>query len=254
MSQLKQILGVLFLLCTTCAFAEVEIVYDPLNSPSWDVMQRKFLSDHPVVFDQRVRVSAPDNAEDSLNVPVSVWVDDLVGVEKIVVFSDLNPIPLVLNFYPLEVRPYLAFRFKVQQATPIRAAALAADGKWHVGGKWIEAMGGGCTAPSNGRTTGNWANNLGITTGRVFDRAGDFNRLRFRVMHPMDTGLADGIPAFYIKETRIEDEQGKLLARLELFEPVNENPVISLDIADRTNALNIEGVDNNGNKFTANIK
>ncbi|WP_341649013.1 hypothetical protein [Thauera humireducens] len=43
---------------------------DPLDSSRWDDMRRVFFGDAPVVFDDRVAVTAPFSAEDPLNVPV----------------------------------------------------------------------------------------------------------------------------------------------------------------------------------------
>lgn len=67
------------------------------------------------------------------------------------VFAELNPIHKVLEMEPLRADARIGFRIKVQQATPVRAAALTDDGVWHVGGRVVEAAGGGCTAPSLGR-------------------------------------------------------------------------------------------------------
>ena len=89
------------------------------------------------------------------------------------VYADLNPIVKVLQFYPDKAKPYLAFRVKLQQSRPIRAAArtrwrmanerrLGNDYRWWLHGaqcpcgQWLapvaiavgcgagQGMGGGC--------------------------------------------------------------------------------------------------------------
>ncbi len=69
----------------------------------------------------------------------------------------------------------------------------------------------------------------------------------------MDTGLVPGIPAFYIEDLDFSDSQGKELARIELYEPINENPVLSFDFnqADGSSTIYMTGSDNNGNEFEA---
>lgn len=239
------------------ALAANPLPVDPLNSPSWGTMAKQLLGNDPIVFDDRVNVLAPASAEDSMNVPVSVSVKGLDHIEQILVFSDLNPIPKILVFRPIKSDAYLAFRFKVQQSTPIRAAVQTTDKVWHVGGRWIDAAGGGCTSPSVGMTSGNWTNTLGqVSAKRWLDPSTHSERVRMKIMHPMDTGLAPGIPAFHITNLDLLDQKTQPIAQLELFEPVSENPVLSFDIH-RPQASNspilISGRDNNGNRFHAEI-
>ncbi|MBU0654069.1 MAG: quinoprotein dehydrogenase-associated SoxYZ-like carrier [Gammaproteobacteria bacterium] len=224
---------------------------DPLNSPQWGVMHSRFLNGETYVFDDKVKVLAPDSAEDSLNVPITFDASALQGVEKIVVMADLNPIPGVLEFRPKTIPARLSFRMKLQQGSPVRAAAKTADGVWHVGGAWVDAAGGGCTLPSTGTATGDWSSTLGKVSANVWQRP-DNNRLRVRVMHPMDTGLASGIPTFHIEDMNILDESGALLAEMTLHEPISENPMLSLDVGKHT-GFRLEGHDNNGNRIDAEV-
>lgn len=227
---------------------------DPLASARWEDMRKQFFGNQTLVFDERVKVTAPQFAEDSMNVPVRVDAEGLPDVREIMVFADFNPILKVLEFYPEQAKPQLAFRFKLQQASPVRAAARTADGVWHVGGTWVDAAGGGCTAPGAGRAAGGWEKVLNEVTSRVWTEPDAGRRLRLRVMHPMDTGLAPGIPAFYIEQLTLKDEHGTTYFRLNTFEPVAENPIFTFDLPARTQssgALVLSGVDNNGNRVTA---
>ncbi|MEN9560227.1 MAG: hypothetical protein RLZZ502_1438, partial [Pseudomonadota bacterium] len=207
---------------------------------------------------------APAAAEDATNVPVHVKVVGLGKIAEVHVLADYNPIVKALVFYPGEAEPSLGFRLKVQQSTPIRAVVKTSEGKWYSGVHYIEAAGGGCTAPSFG-TQAEWKANLGkvqsrrfmpmsngpeLSEGRTSDAA---VRVRFRVSHPMDTGLAPGIPALYIEELNLLDAKNNRVSRIESFEPVSENPVYSLDLPKRyaSEALQLVGKDNQGNKVGA---
>lgn len=231
---------------------------DPYQSWPWLEMRREYLDDAPLRFDRRVEVLGPAFAEDPMNVPISVHVDPALGaVERIVVLVDRNPIRRVLVFEPMQAMPAIGFRFKLEQASPVRAAVKLRQGGWVVGGTWVDSAGGGCTVSGATRQDGSWARSLGEVSGRLFSRGGDNGaaaRLRLQVMHPMDTGLVGGIPAFYVNRLSVRDAQGQELARLQAYEPVSENPVFSVDFsAPPTGGVQIVGSDNNGNRFAQSL-
>ncbi|CAA6823775.1 MAG: FIG00956261: hypothetical protein [uncultured Thiotrichaceae bacterium] len=242
---------IVFSLMAQANAADKEMV-DPLNSPQWGVMHKRFLNSEPVVFDDKVKVYAPEFAEDSMNVPISFEAIELKDIKEVVVMADLNPIPLVLRYFPNELTPYLAFRIKLQQGSPVRAAVKTSDNIWHVGGTWVDAAGGGCTLPSIGTSSGDWSSTLGKVSANIWPRKNSSNRLRIRVMHPMDTGLAPGIPKFHIEKMTLSDKEGNKLARLEVYEPISENPMLSLGV-DKHEYLKINGRDNNGNIVDAEV-
>ena len=140
-----------------------------------------------------------------------------------------------------------------QLPSTVRAAVLDGDGTWHVGGAWISAAGGGCTMPSVGAGSPIWQERIGEVAARQWTPfEGGGSRLRFRVIHPMDTGLAAGIPVFHLEDVRILTEAGDTLARLALYEPVSENPLLSLDF-DYVGPVRVEGRDTQGNQVSARV-
>ncbi len=222
---------------------------DPLRSIAWGDMQAQLFGKAPAVFDDRVTIAAPVAAEDAFQVPFLVDAGALGRVQRILVFAELNPIPLILDFTPGRLAPLVATRFKIQQATPLRAAALDLKGTWHVAGQWVDAMGGGCTTPALAHGEADWTARLGETEARVFDRGGR-RRVRLSIRHPMDTGLAAGIPAFFIEKVTIEDAGGVLLGEMATFEPVSENPLLTFEVpAGVGDDITVTARDNNGNIF-----
>lgn len=245
----------MLVLCASlfCAMSQAAPVSDPLNSSRWPDLQRQYVDDADVRFDPRIEVLAPRVAEDSMNVPVTVRLRDLPDVKRVLVIADFNPIVKVLEYEPLMAQPGLSFRLKLQQASPVRALVQTGDGRWFAGGQWVDAAGGGCTAPSTGRSAPDWAQKLNQVQTRIW-RDGRNQRLRLRIQHPMDTGLAPGIPAFYIERIAVVDEKGQPLFRLDTFEPLSENPVFSFDLPDTGDApLRLVGRDNNGNRIDARV-
>ncbi|HAF54988.1 MAG TPA: quinoprotein dehydrogenase-associated SoxYZ-like carrier [Thauera sp.] len=244
------------LACATAAGAgtpPVSTAEDPLDSPRWGDMQKQFFDAQPVVFDARIKVTGPAVAEDPLNVPITADASALPGVEEMIVFADFNPIVKALRFEPGAARASLGFRIKLQQSSPVRVAARTADGVWRVGGAWVTTTGGGCTLPSLGSGSPEWQDRLNEVNGRLWPRIGGGERLRMRIIHPMDTGLAAGIPAFHIEDISIADESGRVLSRIQPLEPVAENPSFTLDFAEVApgTRLQVSGRDNNGNRIDA---
>lgn len=231
---------------------------DPFKSFQWVELKKEFLGPSArVVFDPRVKVLGPAFAEDPMNVPVTVSAD-LAGVQRLVVLVDRNPIRKVLELQPLAVQAAVSFRFKLEQASPVRALAQTADGLWHAGGTWVDSSGGGCTVAGATRADGSWTQTLGQVSGRVFASpvpGGDSAaRLRLRIMHPMDTGLVNGIPAFFVSKLSVRDARNRELLRIQTFEPVSENPVFSFDFSKPPEGpLRITGIDNNGNRIDSRI-
>lgn len=249
-------IAILAALATLAAFPALALeeprtpLKDPFRTGMWNQHQVRILGDPgQISFDARVIVKAPKSAEDAFQVPVLVDATKIANVERIVISVDYSPIPKVLTYYPGKAAAKLAFRFKIDQATPIRAAVRDRDGRWYVGGTRIDAAGGGCTAPAQAYATADWEQNLGKVRGRMWPAKG---RLRVIVDHPMDTGLADGIPVFIIEKLALEGRKGTL-ARLELHEPVDEDPTFTFYF--RPGQLNedvrVVGRDNNGNPVNA---
>jgi sulfur-oxidizing protein SoxY len=205
---------------------------DPLDSVMWADLAERFFRGRSVSFDARITVQAPQVIEDQTQVPITVDASALGSVRRVMVFADLNPIPHVLTFTPAGgAPPFIAFRMKVEQATPVRAAAEMPDGSWRVGHTLLDAAGGGCSAPAHQRKSDAWASALGQVHGQAWRQGDGLTRLRLRLQHPMDTGLTpDNVPAFYISELTLAGAEGEPLGRLELFEPVAENPVLTVKV------------------------
>jgi sulfur-oxidizing protein SoxY len=227
---------------------------DSLNSVMWDFVATEFLlsdkSSKKIVMNNQILVHAPKVAEDQLNLPIHVDARSVKNVQKIVVIADLNPIPKVLTYEPKQAEARLSFRIKVGQATPVRAAVLDKDGVWHVGGTFVDASGGGCSQPAVAYGNDDWVKRLAEIRGKIWRTPGQKSaKLRFSVRHPMDTGLADGIPAFFVEKLEFKGANNKLIGNLIIHEPISENPTETLFpiLKEATTAVQIKGRDNDGN-------
>lgn len=244
----------LWLLLSGPALAS-DLPADPLGSGMWESIAQAYYPGGEIVFDDRVKLMVPQAAEDQFFVPVTVDAGALTDVQEIVVVADLNPIQRALSFKPGDAEPFIGLRMKVEQSTPIRAGVRTADGVWHMAAHIIEAAGGGCSAPAQAHGNADWMATLGKTKAKVTRGEGDEARITLRMRHPMDTGLADGIPAFYLHDLDIATSEGRKLASLNAYEPVSENPTFTLKtrIASSESVLVVTGRDTEGNRYALSL-
>lgn len=227
-----------------------------MKSGKWGDLVVRLLPGAPVVLDERVKVIVPRVVENQAQVPVLADARAVPGVKKLVVFADYNPIEHVLTLSPEKAEPYISFRMKVEQGTPVRVAALGADGQWHVGSVFLDAAGGGCSAPALARRDQDWSETVGRAQGRLWRQADGTARIRMRVRHPMDTGLGkDNTPAYFIERMMARAASGEALAELEAHEPLAEDPTLTLIVrpAKGEASVEFESRDNNGGVYRASI-
>jgi sulfur-oxidizing protein SoxY len=233
---------------------------DPLGSMQWPPLRRRFIGSERMQFSDAVLVKGPPMADDAMNVPLMVDARGLLGqgheIDRIVIIADRNPVQHVATFMPRKAQPLLALRFRLEQASPVRALVRTSSGQWHVGQTWINAAGGGCTVPGISRSDGSWSRTLNQVQARLFPNLLDGRgaRLRLQVMHPMDTGLVAGIPAFHLEELELRDSAQQPWLRIELHEPVSENPLLTFEFKQRPPPLILSGRDNNGNRIEQELK
>ena len=94
--------GAFLALAAPATAQEVKVpLDDPMQSGMWAYHQKELLGDpDAIAFDDRVKLSAPASAEDTVNVPLLVDATALENVEEIVVSADYGPIPHILTYRP----------------------------------------------------------------------------------------------------------------------------------------------------------
>lgn len=232
---------------------QASTIRDPLASPMWATLVERYLGGRSIVFDERVRVLLPHVTEDQTQVPIGVDARELGKADEILFIVDLHPFPKALQFEPHGAASFVTYRQKIEQGTPVRAAVRQGD-VWYVGGAYLDAAGGGCSVAPNVVKTVDW-DNIGQTRARIWREADGGLRLRMRLLHPMDNGMINNIPAFFIETLTVSDEAGTLLARLTLSEAVAENPTITLltEAPKKGEVLKISARDNNGGVFESSV-
>lgn len=199
---------------------------DPFDGGMWPVHRAEFLGD-PADWreDAAVAVLAPRAAEDSRHVPFLIDATGVAGsVARVVVTIDYSPFAKALVFHPGRALPLLGFGVKYEMSGALRASAEVTGQGWLVGAAFVSALGGGCGAPARAHERPDWQESFGEMRARLWPGTG---RLRLRIQHPQDTGLANGIPAHHLTELRLSDPRGETICELELREPLEENPALT---------------------------
>jgi len=241
------------LVLVAAAPAQAALPADPLGSPMWQRLGQTLFGDAPVRFDPRVRVIFPDIAENQRQFPVAIDARGIAGVKRILVFADLNPIPLAVDYTLDAAQPYFSTRIKLDQRTPVRGAVQLADGSWLVSGGWIDAAGGGCSLPPISRVKGDWAQHLGEVRGVARWGAGGM-RVRLAFRHPMDTGLIDNIPTYNLEEVALTGAEGRRFGDLRIEASVAEDPEFTVIVDALPNEqVVMAGRDTNGIEYAARL-
>lgn len=226
--------------------AAAKLPVDPLKSPIWEALGTTFFGTDVVRFDDRVKVTYPEIAENQRSFPVTIDARGIPGVKRILLFADLNPIPLAIDYSPTDAAAFLSTRIKLDQRTPVRGAVQLSDGSWLVSGGWVDAAGGGCSMPPLSRARGDWAEHLGEVRGlALHDASGTRVSLAFR--HPMDTGLVGNIPAYHLDQIELKRTDGQSLGTMQIEASVAEDPVITvMPEAALNEKIVLAGTDTNG--------
>ena len=227
---------------------------DPLKSPIWEFIADTLLGEGAVIrFDPRVKVRFPGIAENQRTFPVSVDARGIDGVRRMLLIADLNPIQQAVDYTLGDSEPFIETRIKLDQRTPVRGAVQLADGSWLVSGGWIDAAGGGCSAPPLSRVKGDWAAHLGEVRGKAW-AGGASARLRLAFRHPMDTGFVDNIASYHIETLTLTAGDGRRLGTIKVQASVSEDPAFTvLPRVGPGGEVRLAGRDTNGIEYVANV-
>lgn len=237
---------------------------DPLDSPMWSYHAKRIFGDDPVRFDARVKTIFPEIAENQRAFPVAVDARGIAGVKRMILFADLNPIPIAVDYKPVAAESYFATRIKLDQRTPVRGAVQIDSGEWLVSGGWIDAAGGGCSAPPVSRVKGDWADHLGEIRASAWPSAssgqgaGAFDpqiaRVRLNFRHPMDTGLVENISIYHIDNVTLRGADKEILGEAHVEASVSEDPSFTfMPRTDGGEKLSVEARDTNGRIYTGQV-
>lgn len=162
-----------------------------------------------------IELRTPYRAEDASVTPVSITAKfpqtDRRFIEKIYMFVDENPQPLVGVFHltPSMGRADLAMRVRIDKYTNVRAVAVLNSGEHHIVSNFVKAQ-GGCSAPL-AADFATAMENIGVMKFRLLGEINPDDTVvgQFMLSHPNVTGMQKDQktqlirPAHYVKTVKI---------------------------------------------------
>ncbi len=211
-----------------------------------------------------LEIKAPYTAEDATIVPVSVhaMIPQTADkyIEKIHVYIDKNPVPLVglFEFTPQSGRADLAMRLRVDDFSYVRAIAELNTGELYMAKSFVRAK-GACSAPP----PASMEESMKLLGKMKMETIGDLklgepNLMQVKIRHPNITGLAPlkigshvRPPAHFVKYIEV-DYNGQLIMKAELTFSVSMDPAFRFFfVPEKEGIMTVRGVDTKENHFSS---
>ena len=210
-----------------------------------------------------IELTAPPKAEDPALVPISIHTKipqtDDAFIQKIYVFIDKNPLPLVgtFAFTPASGRADLAMRIRIDDRSYVRAIAEMNTGELYMDERFVRAV-GGCSAPP-GKDLAESMARLGKIKIRILGeiQQGEPSLTQLMISHPNITGLAmDQVrrmkpPPYFVKEIRVSFDGQPVLSAETTF-AISQNPSFRFFfVPHQDGELTVEVIDTKEERFTS---
>ncbi len=264
----KLIAGLVGLIFSTLVIADVAPA-DYRQKQSDKVWEEKLrqpnFQDRPIIegVQQDIfEIKAPYTAEDATLVPISIHskIDQKpeLFINKITIFVDKNPLPLVGEFELTKDsgKADLAMKIRVDDFSYVRAIAETSDGQLYMAKSFVRAK-GACSAPPPASMEDS-RKLLGKMRMKTIGKLalGEPNLMQIKIRHPNITGMAPikiGSrvipPAFFVKELEV-DFNGKLVLKAKTTFSISMDPAFRFFfVPDKEGVLVVRGSDTKNNKF-----
>ena len=226
---------------------------NPISSPTFDEIINSLIKSEKYIFDDKnITVKVPNFADNPVQVPIYVDAKKIKSAKRMILFADLNPIPVIVDMKLSGLLPIISLNMKVAQETPLRAMVLDNKNIWHIGSANIKSFGGGCSVSSVASSDTNFDKYLGKVKGELFKK-GDITRIKASIFHPMETGLVFGNSEFYINKISIF-AQDKKLSDIATYSAISENPRFIFETLIEVEKYKIKFYDIDGNEFSLDIR
>jgi sulfur-oxidizing protein SoxY len=101
------------------------------------------IGNHPLVDNPDIHLILPSVAENGAVVPLTIT-SDLEGIDKVMIWVEKNPNPLVARFeLSTSVALYITARIKMAESCPVTVVAHQGE-RWLRCQQWVQVMQGGC--------------------------------------------------------------------------------------------------------------
>lgn len=234
------------------------------SSSAWESIKRELIGTANVQENSDFLViDAPEKAEDSAVVPVSISIMESFTEEiaKLYLVIDKNPSPVaaVINFGPAagsSGRRLFTTRVRIDAQSAVRAILKTSTGRYYMASRHVNAA-GGCSATSSKDLDGTAPE--GETRIRVFAPAPDSAWLpeaQVMIRHPNHNGMQQNsvtgefVPARFIEQIKVKASE-RTVFDMAAGISISANPNIRFTFAaSPVLSLSVESFDTAGSNFT----
>jgi sulfur-oxidizing protein SoxY len=226
---------------------------------SWEAIRAAYYPAQEITLtDSEIIIDAPEQAEDSAIVPVTITAKLLHNaVKRVDIFTDANPILLTASFMPQMKSQFfqVATRIRLDNSSYLRVIVEDWDGKKQMRAIPIKTPGGGCGGgvdPDEAK--------LRAESGKMRLRfMPKENALTLNVKHPMRTGFERTSMGYYARAWFIQNAiwrfNGTPWLKAELGPGISADPYFKLFLDDalmrmEKHGFQIEVSDNEGKIFS----
>lgn len=219
-----------------------------IEPSTFNDISKPIIGDSKYTIDkENIKIKVPKFADNSLQVPIFVDASKVKNAKRMVLFADYNPIPIIVDMQTSNILPVISTNIKVAMQTPLRVLVQDDKNNWRVNTAIIKSAGGGCDVSSLASENDEFADKLGQTKGKVFDK-NTRKRVKSSIFHPMETGLVFGSSEFYIDKILIK-QNDKVLSTIKTTSVISENPRFIFEMNKDAENISIHFIDNQANNF-----
>ncbi len=230
-----------YILCVICFLSFFVSMVDAemgTISDEWLQLKKAYFEDKELIKDHSYfELIAPPRAEDAAFTPVRIIANQAQTsdqyVEKLYLFVDKNPAPLVGVYHFGNALDWLDFstRLRVDRYSYLRAIVVMNTGEHYIRSHYIKAS-GGCSAPPPPNTEG-----ISSQTGKMRIRIVNKEKvehLMLQVKHPNNSGLQIDpisrgyIPAHFVTDIRLLINESDFLVDAKTGISVSSDPAITI--------------------------
>tara|TARA_Y100000589_G_scaffold324276_1_gene360183 strand:+ start:525 stop:1307 length:783 start_codon:yes stop_codon:yes gene_type:complete len=206
----------------------------------------------------KIKIIIQDEVEEAHEVSMVVKIPKaLKDTKKILILVDNNPIQLVTKIFPQKSLKSVGFNIRMEQDSYVRAAMLDKNNIWNISSKKVIVKSpGGCSLPACDPTKETCEpSKLGKIVLHKYKRSSGDWRLKFKINHPMDTGLVidpnsgNIIPEYHVNWLYFQNDKEEL-AKAQTFGALSANPTFILDFYDDFLEPSVKATDTKGKAFS----
>ena len=230
---------------------------EPYGNDFLLIKDRYLGKDEKSLDNKKIKIIIQDEVDEAHEVSMVVKIpNNLKNTSKIFILVDNNPIQLVTKIFPNKPIKSVGFNIRMEQDSYVRAFILDQNNIWNIASKKVIVKSpGGCSLPSCDPTKEICEpSELGKIVMHKYKRSTGDWRLKFKINHPMDTGLVTDpnsgkiIPEYHVNWIYFQNSKGEL-AKAQTFGALSTNPTFILDFYEDFMEPAVKATDTKGISF-----